>query len=604
MSSNNATSSINLVDLDFHSLKNNFKNYLRNQPQFKDFDFDGSNLNVLLDILAYNTFKTSFYTNMLISESFLDTAQLRGSLISHAKELNYTPRSAKSSKAKVKVEFEASAESQPYIITKGQGISAIVKNSNFTFSIPNIISVSSSNNSFSFETDIYEGVYVKDTYVFQQPGEAIPRFKLTNKSADTDSLIVTVYSDNSTNGEIYTLTQTLLDLDYRSKVYFLQCSENEQYEVYFGDNVLGKRPSEFSTIVLDYRISSGPAADDAIKFVLNFNPTGAANELLSGIDVTTINQSKGGANPENLESIRYYAPRHFQVQERTVISSDYEIALRTQFPEINAVHAYGGEEENPPRFGRVFVAIDIENVDGIPDSKKREYLNFIKRRAPFSIEPIIIEPDYSYLDINAHIRYNINVTKAHPDTMRTIAMNSILGYRDENLNDFNVTYRDSKLAKQIDDTDVSIISSTLDVSLYKKVDFILGRQQNIVLQYHTALKNDVPERALTYPAGDVWTLTSSPFRFRGLNCVIEDDGDGKVRVVQNDDVSKVKIYDVGLINYDTGEVNLRNVQVDNFLGESVKIYVRPADADISVSGKTILTIEDDSVKVNVEQMRL
>ena len=601
---NTSSSSLNLVDLDFFSLKQNFKNYLRNQAQFKDFDFDGSNINVLLELMAYNTFKNSFYVNMLFSEAFLDTAQLRGSVVSHAKELNYVPRSAKSSKARVKISFEATSENQPYIVSKGQGLSAIVKNSNFSFSIPETFSVSSSNNSFSFETDIYEGVYVQDSYVFRQPGETIPRFKITNKNIDTDSLTVTVYTDNSTSGDVYLLTNTLLDLDYKSKVYFLQCNENEYYEVYFGDDILGKRPSEFSTVVLDYRIASGPVADNALQFVLNFNPTGPENELLGAVQIDTLSHSRGGANVESAESIRYYAPRHFQVQERTVTSSDYEIALQTQFPEISAVHAFGGEERNPPMFGRVYVAIDISNVEGLPDSKVREYQNFLKNRAPFSIEPIIIEPEFAYLQVDAKIRYNINVTKAPVETMRTIITNTILSYRDDNLADFNVVYRDSKLAKLIDDSDISIVSSILDVALYKKIDLVLGSPQALNVQFNCALKNDVPSRGNTYPTGDVWTLTSSPFKFRGLNCMLEDDGNGVVRLVQVDSNTKTKIYDVGTINYDTGEVRLTNIQVDNYLGESIKLYVKPADVDIYVKGNTILTIEDSGINIGVEQLRI
>ena len=598
------TSSQNLVDLDFFALKANYKNYLRNQPQFKDYDFDGSNINVLLELLAYNTFKNSFYTNMLFSEAFLDTAQLRGSLISHAKELNYNPRSAKSAKARIKVDFEATSENQPYIIAKGQTCSAIVKNSNFTFSFPDTMSVASSNNSFSFETDIYEGVYVKDTYVFHQPGETIPRFKITNKNVDADSLTVTVYSDNSTNGVNYTLSKTLLDLNFKSKVYFLQCSENELYEVYFGDNVLGKRPSDFSTIVLDYRISSGPIADDALQFVLNFNPTGPENELLEPIDVTTLEVSKGGANPESIESIRYYAPRAFQVQERTVTAQDYEIALKTQFPEINAVHAYGGEESNPPQFGRVFVAVDISNVTGLPDSKRREYENFIKKRAPFSIEPIFIEPEFAYLAINANIRYNINVTKIPIETMKTIINNTIINYRDENLNDFNVTYRDSKLAKDIDNADVSIISSVLDVRLYKKIDLFPGVRQNILLKYNCALVNNIPIKGDIYPTTDVYTFVSSPFKYGGRNCLFEDNGEGTIRLVTTDGITNSKISDVGTIDYEKGIVNLNDVTVDTFLGNAVHFFVRPRDADISTTTNTILSIEESAINIEIEPLRM
>jgi len=598
------TSSINLIDLDFFSLKTNFKNYLRNQKQYKDYDFDGSNMAVLLDTLAYNTFKNAFYTNMLFSESFLDTAQLRGSVVSHAKELNYTPRSSRSSKARVKLEFEATAENQPYLIAKGQTVSATVKNSNYTFSFPETLSISSSNNSFSFETDIYEGVYVKDSYIFTQEGEEIPRFQISNKNVDTDSLVLIVYSDNSTNGAIYTRATSLLDLNFKSQVYFLQCNENQNYEIYFGDNVLGRKPTDYSTIVLDYRIASGPMADNALQFHLNFNPTGSDSELLGSATLSTINVSKGGADPENIESIRYYAPRSYQIQERTVTAQDYDIALKTQFPEINAVHAYGGELADPPRFGRVFVVVDISDVDGLPESKVREYYNFIKARAPFSIEPIFIEPEYSYLKITANVRYNINVTKIPEQTMVTVVRNAITNYRDENLNDFDVTFRDSKLGKIIDSADVSIVSSILDVWLYKKSTIEPGKKQNLTLNFGTKLLNTIPKKTASYPTKDVSTLKSSAFNYNGRACIFEDDGNGIVNLVETDGDQNRKIGPVGSLDYDTGIVQLNNVTVDTFLGSAVKFYARPEDPDISTKTSTILTIEDDEVFINVTQLRL
>jgi hypothetical protein len=598
-----ANSSINLVDLDFFSIKSSLKNYLRNQEVFKDYNFDGSGMGVMLDLLAHNTFKNSFYTNMLISESFIDTAQLRGSLISHAKELNYTPRSARSAKARIRMTFEATGDNHPYIIGKGQSFSAIVKNNNFTFTLPETISVASANNTFSFEADIYEGVYVQDTYVFRQTGETIPRFRLTNRNADTDSLSVVVYDDNNLEGKVYTQTNSLLDLNFADQVFFLQCDENEYYEIYFGDDVLGTKPKNLSTVVLDYRLASGPLADGALEFVPNFNPTGQNNELLASVNIETIDVSRGGAEVETTESIRYYAPRAFQVQERTVTASDYEIALKTQFPEINAVFAYGGEDVNPPQFGKVFVAVDISNVDGFPDSKKRQYLNFIKRRAPFSIEPVFIDPEFSYLSVHSLIRYNVNVTKVDSNTIRTLIVNTIADYRDRELDDFNVTFRASKLANSIDDADVSIVSSSMIARLYKKFDLIPGVQHDISLDYKCALVNNIPVRGDIHPSTDIHAFQSSPFKFRGLICSFEDDGNGNIRLISTDSVTDSKITNVGTINYDTGKVALKNILIDTFLGSAVKFYARPQDLDIQAITNTILTIEDSEINVTVEQLR-
>ena len=218
-----ANSSINLVGLDFSDIKQDFKNYLKSQDQFKDYDFDGSNMSVLMDLLAYNTYKNAFYLNMAVSEAFLDSSQMEASVLSHAKELNYIPRSARSSKAKIVVNFQASGDNQPYTVEKGSSFTSIIKNESFIFTIPEALSVSSTNTTFSFETYVYEGVYLKDSYIVDTSIDT-QRFILTNKNVDTDSLVVTVYEDGSDVGENYTMSSTLLDLNSTSKVYFLQAS--------------------------------------------------------------------------------------------------------------------------------------------------------------------------------------------------------------------------------------------------------------------------------------------------------------------------------------------------------------------------------------------
>jgi len=321
----NLSASLNLTQLDFFGLKNSFKNYLRGQAQFKDYDFDGSAFNVLIEELAYNTYKNAFMSNMLMSEGFIDSAQLRTSLFSHSKELNYLPRSKRSARATVAVTFEASGVSQPYTIPKGAQFSTLIKSESYTFTMPETLSVASANTTFAFTTDIFEGVFVSDSFVFL--GSPNQRFKLTNKNVDTSSVAVTVYEDGSQIGNIFKVATTLLDLTEFSKVFFLQTSETGNYEIYFGDDVLGRKPKLNSTVVVEYRVSSGTKGNGARVFSVDFDPT-SSNELLATPKITTIEASKSAAEEEDNESIRYYAPRAFQVQERAVTTTDYEIALK------------------------------------------------------------------------------------------------------------------------------------------------------------------------------------------------------------------------------------------------------------------------------------
>jgi len=598
-----ANNSTDLVNLDFDALKFNLKSYLQGQAFLQDYDFAGSTFNVLLDILAYNTQKNLFFLNMNISESFLDSAQIRDSVLSHAKDLNYTPRSARSSVARVQVDFQATQESQPYIVPKGSSFTTLIKAQSFTFSIPENIILSSANTTYSFQTDIYEGIYLKDTYIFF-PDIENQRFRISNPTVDTSSLTVTVFEDNKVIGDKYNLATSLLDLDSSSKVYFLQASEKGFYEVLFGNGVIGRQPKINATIQLNYRVSSDIKSNGAKVFVANFDPTGPVSELTGGPTITTIRVAEGGAIPETLESIRYMAPRHFQVQERAVIETDTEVLLKEQFPEINAVAVFGGEKVNPPRFGKIFVSVDIANVDGLPDSKKTEYYNFLKKRCNLSIIPIFIEPEFTYIDITALVRCNLNLVDFTSEYIKSLVVSAINQYNDDFLNNFNVILRDSQLRDIIDEVNPAIISNIMTTRIYKKIQPSLLTSQNIVVDFATELDDDFSLLQTKYSVNDKTVLTSSSFRFGGQNVILADDGNGIVRIVKNDGTFITKITDIGTIDYTLGKINLNNFLIEDYEGSSLLIYVRPKDLDIKAALNTILSIESNNINVDIEFLSL
>ncbi len=596
--------SLNLVDLDYDLTLNSLKTFMQGQSQFRDYDFDGSSLNVLLSVLAYNTQKNIFFLNMNVAESFLDSAQLRDSILSHAKALNYTPRSARSAKATVTVTFEATTESQPYIIPKGSSFSTLIKANSFIFSIGETLVLSSANNSYSFTTDIYEGIYLKDTYVFVGDTEN-QRFRISNPTVDTESLTVQVYEDQSVVGDTYVLAHSLLDLTGNSKVYFLQASEKGFYEVVFGNGVIGKKPKNNSTVILNYRVSSAGASNGAKVFVLNFDPTGASSELTSDPVITTDVVAFGGAPPESNESIRYIAPRHFQVQERAVIETDAEVLLKEEFPEINAVAVFGGDKVDPPRFGKMFVSVDLSDVDGLPDSKKTEYTNFIRRRCNLSIQPILIEPEFTYIDISGIVRYNVSVSDLSPENINSLVLQTITDYNDDFLNNFNVTLRYSSLVDLIGDTDPSIVSNITTVKLYKKLQPDLLSHDNLVVNFATKLKDSFSLAGVTrYSTNDETTLSSSIFRYNNQAAILADDGAGVVRIVKSDGGFFTKIGDIGTIDYETGKINLNNFFINDYDGNSLLIYVKPYDLDITAAQNTILGIEPDRINLDIEILNL
>jgi hypothetical protein len=597
---NQVTSSLNLVDLDFDTLKQSLIEFLKSQNQFKDYDFTGSNLNVLLDILTHNTQKNAFFLNMNFAESFLDSAQLRASILSKAKELNYCPRSARSSVARVKVEFTATRESQPYKIQKGSSFSTFIKNTSYTFSIPENLVVFSSNNSFEFETDICEGIYVKDSYVVDfSKGSQL--FRLTNKNVDTESLTVTVYENGSIIGDSYVFKKDFLDLNSRMKVYFLQASERGFYEIYFGDGVSGYKPLDKSIVVLDYRVSNGPISNGAKGFSINFDPTGEISELTSNPKVTTLIQSNNGGYPESDDSIKYYAPRHFQVQQRAVIPSDYEILLKEEFPEINAVSAYGGEEVYPPQYGKVFVAIALKTFDSLPASKKEEYYDFVRRRS--SLKPVIIDPEYSYFAINSVVRYNINKTTSSINTIKTLVMNSIMNFNTNYLNDFGVILRNSPFTRSIDDSDLSIISNITDVYLFKKIIPISGEKTSINLNYGISIEDSFGVIGEKHSISEDRAVFSSKFKYNGTECYIEDDGDGILQIVKKEGTNYIKIVNAGTVDYSKGLIQINNLRFDDYDGSSFRLYVIPKDKDITISKGVIASIDPSEMIINIQPLQ-
>ena len=603
MASSNTEINLNtldIVDLDYDSIKTSLKNFLRGQSQFKDYDYDGPNIATLLRLLSFNTYKNAFYTNMALSEAHLDSAQLRSSILSHAKDLNYTPRSSRSARARIAASFTATGESQPYVLQKGSLFSAVVKNTSYSFSLPETLTVASANTSFNFETDIYEGFFVKDSYVLQ--GEDNERFRISNKNVDTRSLTVTVYEDGAEVGDNYIYKQTLLDTTSKSKVFFLQTAEDGYYEILFGDNILGKRPKTNSTVSIDYRISAGPGSNGAKQFSMDFDPTN--NELNSTPIVETIETAKNGREPENNESVRYFAPRNFQIQERTVVDQDYSIALKSAYPEINVIHAYGGEEANPPRMGKVFVSVDLTGVDGLPDNKVREYTTFLRKRSPFGIDPIFVEPDYMYIDIQSLVRYNVNITTNSPERIKTLVIDAIVAYNEINLDNFESTYRESAVSRTIDFADVSIVSSITEIRMYKKINVLLETSSNYVIDYGVAIRDTLPNTSKFNKLDREYAFRSDSFTFNNQIVFMEDDSTGIVRLLKRQNDVDVEIAKIGTIEYEKGIVNISGLNIQNFSGPDLKAYAYPKDKDVTSQKNTILGIEPSNISIQAEEIRI
>ena len=593
-----ANSSLSLTALDVPTLEADLKAFMSSQKQFKDYNFDGSNLSALIRLLSYNTFKNSFYLNMVMSEGFLDTAQTRPAILSHAKELNYVPVSARSAKATVNFSFNGTQPS--YLITKGQTFSSTVKNTGLVFSVPSPILLTSSNGYFSVQTDVYEGPFVADSYIVNYSDQT-QRFLISNPNIDTTSLTVMVYQDSNVAGMIYTLATSLLDLNAQSKVFFLQAAETGQYEIQFGDGVSGYRPPDGSTVVLDYRITQGDFGNGATQFNMNF----ALGVGVSNISkVSTIAPANGGANIESIDSIRYNAPRHFQIQERATGPDDYATILQQQFPEITAAQAYGGEEAIPPQYGKVFIAINIANVDGIPASKSTIYTEFLRKRCSLTIRPVFVVPDYIGVAIRSHVTYNINVTTLTPDNISALVYTAIQKYATTNLNNFNATMKFSKLSSTIDAADPSIDHNDLQMYLYRKYTLTRSASSTFVANFSNALLSYNPITNSVFPT----TYSRSVFSTSYINdsgvVYLTDDGAGNIWVAQDRGTQTFLLSKTGTVDYKTGTITISQLVVNDYSGSWIKIYTTPLNQDIVPSTGTILKVEADEIQIGINGARL
>lgn len=623
-----ADSSIVLTQLDFDSYKDSLKTFLKAQDRFKDYDFEGSNLSVLLDLLSYNTYQNAFYLNMVSNEMFLDSAKLRDSVISHAKELNYLPRSFRSSSATIQLVITSTdAAKRSIIVPKGTSFTARVDDFTYNFSTTENVVITNrtpSGSNFVYTSEnivIYEGNYLSDTYNVNYNNALI--YKISNKRVDLESLSVTVFEDNGTTIHTYTRATSLFGHDGNSKVFFLQPGIGDAYEVVFGDGVVGRKPKNNSVIVIEYRICNGELPNGAFRFI---NTARIDNE--SNVVIETLSAATDGAVAEDMNSIKFNAPRAFTTQERAVTSEDYENLLKANFPEINAVVAYGGEDANPPQYGRIFLSIDLQDVDGLPKIKENEYKRFLRSRSSVSIEPLFVSPDYTYVYVNTNIKYNINLTGLNPEDIRTYVIDSILNHASTNLNNFGRTLRYSRFIRDIDSAETSIISNETNIELVKYLTPVLSTSvtstpnatsgslvsiatsgvvssgQNVTIDFKNPLKNDVPGKGAEHVIGDIHVVSSSTFTYNGIsNCRLEDDGDGVMRIVAVSGTQHRTIINIGTVDYDTGIIRINNFNITNYTGTSLKIYAKPRTLDITSSQNVILNILENDVDVTIEQIR-
>ena len=597
-----ANTVINLINLDFNRFKESLRTYAKEQPLFKDYDFDGSNMSVLNDLLAYNTYQNSFYLNMLFSEMFLDSAQLRNSIASHTKDLNYVPTSFRSARIPVDIAVDTGNTALTSVtIPKNQPFSTRVNERTFQFVPAENIVIPSGNEGVFIASgvDLFEGSYIVDTFYSNYALDR-QRFVLSDPTIDTTSLTVVVADE--TTAKTYRLASSFLDLGPDDEVFFLQAAENDRYEIVFGNDIIGKRPKNGSSIYAEYRVCNGELPNGALELISDRSISTFGNVTVRNTYDSEGNviRASGGAVHESLDDIKFNAPRHYQTQERAITANDYKVLLKKQFPEINALAVYGGESLSPPQYGRVFVAVDLFGFDGIPEYKKNEFSKWLRNRMPITVESVFIDPTFTWGDLNMTVRYDQNMTELTESDISTRVLNTVQQYSASKFNDFNVTVHFSKLVTEIDNTHPSILSTEADFRLYKLLKPTLNIEKDYVIEFSLPLKNTLPKLALVNSVTAEKTVSSSNFTFNGRQCRFEDDNAGVLRVVTNTSNKTISVVkNVGKVDYDKGTVTILNFATPAYSGNGIKLYVKPRSSDVDFALSDYFEVKTEDVAIAI-----
>ena len=583
-------------DLDFAELKESLKDYLKNQNRFKDYDFDGSNMSVLLDILAYNGYYNTFYYNMAIAEGFLDSAQQRNSVISHAKELNYLPRSRRSSRARINLTItDNSATSNFLSIPKGCAFAGRCGNQTYTFITDKVYTgnkLAGTTNTYLIEDmDVYEGRLITEFL-------DINNTTLSNEFVDIRSVEVKVYENASASsadiGDVFNYRKDIFGTTATDNVFYLQPEADGKYSLQFGEDTFGRQPIATNVIRVTYRITSGEQANGVRKVNLTTNLGEASSSVVMP------EPSSGGAYAEDIESIRKFAPKSLQVQERAVTKQDYEVLLKQRFPNIQAISVYGGDEVDPPRYGKVVISVDVQGGDGASDFEVTAFRDYLANRTPLTIEPVFVAAKFMYVDMDVSVTYDPNLTSKSASEIRSDIRSRILEYQEANLNDFNITLRQSNITAYLDSYDPSIVST--DIKSRPIIEYI--PRINVITNPSFSFVSPLMEPYLYSESTGFLkfnpALTSTTFTLDGSIVSLQDNGSGEIIAVVTATAGATALKQkIGTIDYTTGHVALSNFVVEDLSGDAIKFYADTQKKDITAPKDRILSIRDEDIRITV-----
>ena len=597
-----------LNQLDFGNIKTALKEYMRSQTDFTDYDFEGSALAQLIDVLAYNTYYTAFNTNMVVNEMFLDSATLRDNVVALAKQLGYRPKSATASRAVVSATLRYTSPNAPAtaLLRRGKAFTALFDNTVYQYSVLDDVRVPVNNGIAVLENvEIFSGNIVTD-YHTVNTSLRNQRFLLNNLNIDTTSIRVKVFqSAQSTAFELYDYAENILNVDPGSKVFFLTEIEDENYEIKFGDGVFGRKLENGEYVEISYLTTSGPDTNGAKVFSFNgvLEDPDVTSQTLNALSVTltnltTVEASAGGENSESLDRIKFNAAKNYATQDRAVTAEDYKAIVRNLYPSVADITAFGGEEDSPPEYGVVKIVVKPKYATALTSYTKKDLETKLKKYSVASVTPKIVDPSILYVEMTSNIYYDTNLTTYKSDKIKSLVIKNIEDYIElSDTEKFNGKFRYSKFTGVIDDSDTSIMSNLTSIEMRK--DFYPAL--NSKFYYEICFKNPIV-------SDDEPTIRSTGFTVREypLDTVYIEDRMGKLVLYKLDSVTgdkQVLNANLGEIDYGTGELRMYDLIIvkGSFNDDKIEIRAMPAQNDIVSAREMFLDVDITKSKFTIIQ---
>ena len=583
-----ANNALELTDINYDTIKQNLRNFLSNQSELGDYDYDSSTMQILLNVLSYNTYMNSYYLNMVGNEMFLDSAQIRSNVVSRAKMLNYTPRSAQGASAVIQVTVTPDDSPDTITIDKNTKFRSTVDGTQFIFVNPDtkVINANSSG-AYSTNLNIVEGRPFTFRYTVSSASPA--RYVIPADNVDTRSIVVRV-QETAANSNVTTFNnaENLTTVTATTDAYFLQENEDGRYELKFGDGILGTALNDGNLINIDYRICNGTAAQGANTFTAVDSING-----YSDITIGFVSRAQGGGDKETIQSIKFNAPKNYQAQNRAVTRKDYETIIRNEFADIQAVSVWGGEDNNPPIYGRVYISVKPLSGTLLAEDRKQTIVDRLVEKNVLTIEPIIVDPTYLYVKPTLTIKYNPDLTSQTPGQLATAIANKVINYETNRLGLFGQGFIGSQLSKDIYTVSESITSVQDELYMEKK----FKPNTTVRTTYTIPFNNEIHNYENVTKA---FNISSSKFTYNGnANSYFDDDGLGNIRIYTPTSTGSRNYLNTtaGSVNYLTGLITLTDLLITAYQGDAITITADPDKEDIDAFRNQLLLIKGASISL-------